>query len=148
MIQQPLVQTILNVNDGQFGLRYLKIVKSPTGPHFVVDVMFKKGFRITADVVPGNSAKSIGQELDSKTQQYRSIDYDEIKPAIEFVAECVERVLSDEQGKIAACQLHEDTIREAWEMTLFRRFLKVIDPRRQIEFEEATKNLESIYAAA
>ncbi len=147
MIQQPVVQTILNVQDGLYGLRYLKIVKSPGGPHFVIDVMFKRGFRITADVVPGNLAKSIGFELDAKTRQYRWGDYEEIKPAIEFVAECAERVLSDERGKIAECQLHEDAIREAWEMTLFRRYINVIDPRRQVTFEEATIDLKEIYAA-
>jgi len=137
----------VTLTTNEFGIRSLSIVKSPNGPHFVVDVMFKRGFRITADVVPGNLAKSIGFELDAKTRQYRFGDYDEIKPAIEFVAECAERVLSDEHGKIAECQLSEDAIREAWEMTLFRRYINVIDSRRQIGFESAVADLQSIYAA-
>ena len=141
----PVIQTILNVSDGLYGLRYLKIVKSPSGPHFIVDVMFKAGLRLTSDILPGQPAKNIGQDLDTKAQIHRATDYEVLKPAIAFVAECSERVLSGENGLIAECQLHENTLREAWEMTLFRRYMTVIDPRRQTSFEKAEETLRNLY---
>jgi hypothetical protein len=147
MTDQTAVQAILNVDDGLFGLRYLKIVKSPTGPHFIVDVMFKRGLRLTSNIEPGYHVSNIGKELDEKARFYRSSDYDNIKPAIDFVSECAGRVLSDENGRVAECQLHADVIRQAWEMTRFRRFVKVIDPSRKLEFEQTTADLKALYAA-
>jgi hypothetical protein len=142
---QPVVQTILNVTDGLFGLRYLKVVKSPSGPHFIVDVMFKRGLRLTSDILPGQPASQIGVDLKDKLRTHRATEYDEILPAVEFVSECSERVLSDAFGIIAECQLREEAMREAWEMTLFRRYIKLIDPRRQFKFEKVVDELRALY---
>lgn len=145
---QPIVQSILNVQDGLFGLRYLKIVKSPTGPHFIVDVMFKMGLRLTADILPGMPVQSIGDTLDGKLQTHRPSEYHEIKPAVDFVSECAGRALSDEWGKIAERKLNEEAVREAWEMTLFRRYLRTIDPKRVLEYEQALQYLEIVYSGS
>ena len=147
MNQPVVIQAILNVQDGLFGLRYLKIVKSPSGPHYIVDVMFKHGLRLTADVVPGQPVKSIGEELDTKLWTYRNTEYNELKPVVDFVSECAGRVLSDEFGKIVERKLHEDAIREAWEMSLFRRYIKAIDPRRLIEYEQVLEIVDQLYAS-
>lgn len=145
MNQPAVIQTILNVQDGLFGIRYLKIVKSPTDPHFVIDVMFKHGLRLTADVVPGQPVTSIGDELDTKLRVYRHTEYDKIKPAVDFVAECAGRVLADGFGKIAERKLHEDAIREAWEMSLFRGYIKTIDPRRLVEYDQVLEIVDQLY---
>ena len=145
MISQPIIQTILNVVDGRYGLRYLKIVKSPSGPHYIVDVMFKRGFRLTADVIPGHHAKGIGEELDAKLQAHRPGEYETIHPAIEFVADCASRALSDEHGVIIEKHLHEDLLKEAWEMTTFRRLLKSIDPKAELDYEKVEPELQAIF---
>jgi hypothetical protein len=147
MIQQPPVQTLLNVQDGLYGLRYLKIVKSPTGPHYIVDVMFTMGLRLTADVLPGQDAKLIGKELDNKLQTHRPGEYREIKPAVDFVSDVAIRVLSDEFGQVAERKLREEAIKEAWEMTLFRRFLKGLDPRHLLEYEEVLVEMNGLYGS-
>jgi hypothetical protein len=141
----PVIQSILNVNDGLFGLRYVKIVKSPTGQHFIMDVMFRFGLRLTADIIPGMPIASIGETLDSKLQTHRPGEYCEIKPSVDFVSECVGRALSDEFGKIAERQLNGEAFREAWEMTLFRRHMKTLDPRRTLQYEDALRFLEASY---
>lgn len=145
MIQQPLIQTILNVADGRYGLRYLKIVKSPSGPHYIVDVMFKRGLRLTANVVLGHPAKGIGEELAAKLQECRPGEYDQIYPTIEFVSDCASRALSDERGIIVEKHLHEELMKEAWEMTLFRRLLRTIDPKTELDYEKIHPELENIF---
>jgi len=147
MTKPVIIQTILNVQDGLFGIRYLKIVKSPSGPHFIVDVMFKHGLRLIADVIPGQPVKSIGDELDNKLRIHRHTEYAELKPVVDFVAECAVRVLADESGKIAERKLHEDAIREAWDMSLFRRYIKSIDPKRLIEYEEVLETVAQLYVS-
>src|SRR5512135_3489748 len=148
MTQQPPVQTILNVQDGLLGLRYLKIVKSASGPHYVVDVMFKMGLRLTTDVSPGMPVNNIGEELDRKLRIHRPSEYAKITPAVDFVSDVASRVLSDEFGQIAERRLREDAIREAWEMTLFRNQLKTIDPRRILQYEYALECLEMLYSGS
>ncbi len=128
-----------------FGLRYLKIVKSPTGPHFIIDIMFTGGLRLTTNIIPGQMAKIIGEDLDSKIKDHRFSEYHILKPTVDLVAECSERVLADKDGIITECQLHADSIRNAWEMTLFRRYLKTIDPKRITEYETALKALDDVY---
>jgi hypothetical protein len=147
MTQPPVIQPILNVQDGLFGLRYLKIVKSPTGPHYIVDVMFKMGLRLTADILPGMPVQDIGDTLDKKLQTHRPSEYHDIKPAVDFVSECAGRALSDEFGKIAEKQLNEEALREAWEMTLFRRYLRRLDPKRVLEYEQAMEYLGEVYGS-
>ena len=145
MIPQLPIQAILNVTDGRYGLRYLKIVKSPNGPHYIVDVMFKKGLRLTADVLPGRPAKNIGVELTDKLRAYRPGEFDQIYPAVAFVSDCAARALSDESGIVVERQLHADLMKEAWEMTLFRRLLRTIDPKSVLDYERIQLELESIF---
>ena len=145
MTPQPTVQAILNVEDGLFGLRHLRIVRSPVGKHFVVDVMFKHGLRLTSNIEPGHPVDNIGKELDQQAQFYRQSDYNNIKPAIDFAAECVSRVLTDKNGKVAECQLDADMIKEAWEMTRFRRLVKTVDGKRRLDFETASEDLKAFY---
>ena len=143
--EKPVLQTILNVSDGLYGIRYLKIVKSQMGPHYVVDVMFTMGLRLTTDILPGDPSKNIIEDLDHKLQMFRPSGYDEIMPAIEFISECASRALSDEMGRIAAKQLHEETMKEAWNLTLFRRWLKTVDRECRIEYERAIEIVEDSF---
>jgi hypothetical protein len=136
------MQTILNIRDGSYGLRYLKIVKSSNGPHYVIDVMFTMGFRIFVDVLPGDRVSKIGLELTDKLYIHRPSEASNIKPSIDFVAECMSRVLSDERGLIAARHLESDTLREAWDATLFRCLLLAVDPNRTLDYETVIEAVE------
>jgi hypothetical protein len=145
---QPILQTVFNITDGQYGLRYVKIVKSPNGPHYVLDMMFTKGLRLFVNVTPGQSVQGIGPELEIQLMQYRASEYDIIKPSIDFVAECASRALADEFGKVVQRQLEEETLRVAWEQTRFHRFLRILDPQMKLPYEFAERALSDHYQAA
>lgn len=145
-MEKPVLQTVLNFKGGKFGLRYLKIVKSPSGLHYVLDVMFKAGLRVTENVVIGNSAEQIGVGLHAQVQQYRPTGYDSIKPAIDFIAACATRALSDYSGLITEMQLDESTLRNAWEQTAFDQYLALRDPKSFWLYESILQEIEDHYA--
>ncbi len=145
MSEAPVIETILNITDGQFGLRYLKIVKSPSMGHYVLDIMFAKGLRLTTDVVPGEKSSQMKEDLLRKLRTHRSSEYDIMAPVIKLVTDCATRALSDHEGRIVARALHEKTLKEVWEEQSFYRWLCAFDPKHKLSFEQALDVLEPLY---
>ncbi len=144
-LEPPVIETILNITDGQFGLRYLKIFKSPSTGNYVLDIMFAKGLRLTTDVVPGSQASNIGEDLLHKLQTYRSSEFHVLSPVIKLIAECATRALADYEGKIVERALHEKLLREVWEEQSFYRWLRGFDPKHKLSFEQALEVMDPIY---
>ena len=145
MTSNVILQTVLNIEDGEHGLKYLKIVKSPSGPHYVVDVMFLRGLRLTTDIEPGMSSKNIGEDLDRKLLQYRAGEYDRLKPSVDYISEVAVRALSDYEGKITAKLLHEKLLQEAWDEQRFAVFIRRIDPKKVLSYEQALESLSQVF---
>jgi len=142
----PVIQSVLSLRDDAHGFRYLKLTKSQVGPHFVLDIMFVKGLRLTVDLFPGKNTNEINPELTLKLMSYRACDYSSIKPYIDFVSECVTFALSDGDGKISEQQLHSNSLNEAWSMALFKKLLITTDPERLIDYELANQILTNFMA--
>src|SRR5580704_10610190 len=116
-----MIQIVLNVKK-QFGISYLKIVKSPTGPHYIIDMMFKHGLRLTSNFMPGDKVLDSKIELEEKVMIHRATEYNQIQPTIEFIMNVLLLALSDEKGRILESRLQEDILQKAWEISLFREF--------------------------
>jgi len=144
---QPVLQSTVLV-DGEYGLKYLKLVKSPSGPHHIIDVMFRKGLRLTTNLIDGLPMSEIKEDLVRQIDLYRSHERDQLIPVVDVIVECAMRAMTDEKGRIAKQIRDEMTMKEAWESTLFAILLRKIDKGVHISFEDADEILKKMYASS
>ena len=143
-IQQPVLQSTVLIN-GEYGLKYLKLVKSPSGPHYIIDVMFQKGLRLTSNLVDGQMMSDVKADLSRQIEIYRPHEKNVLLPAVDVIVECAMRALTDEKGRIAKQIRDEMTMKEAWESTLFAILLRKVDKNVYVKFEDVEEILKKIY---
>jgi len=145
MTTKPILQSIVLIN-GEYGLKYLKLVKSPSGSHHVIDVMFMKGLRLTTNLVDGESISEVKKDFTRQILQYREQESGTLLPIVDIIAECAARALSDEKGRIAKQIRDEMAMKEAWESTLLAILMRRIDPSTCLKYEEVEQMLQEVYA--
>ncbi len=140
-----VVQSIFEIHDRSLGVQYIKLVKSPTGPHYIIDVMFFTGLRLTVDLFPGDSSKKLGDELREKVAFYRASSVDQLSDVISLIAECGERAMSDHVKAEELERMSALLMKRLWEETSFARLLRSVPILRRLEYEEALRLLSEFY---
>jgi len=140
-----VVQSIFELQDKSIGVQYIKLVKSPSGPHHIIDVMFFTGLRLTVDLYPGDSSKKLGDELREKVAFYRASSVDQLSEAISLIADCGERAMSEHIKQQELEQMNASLMKRLWEEAAFSRLLRSAPLLRRLEYEDALKILEGTY---
>ncbi len=142
-----VVQSVFELQDRDVGVQYVKLVKSPTGPHHIIDVMFVTGLRLTVDLYPGDSSKKLGEELLQKSRMYRASSAPHLEEAIGMIAECGERAMSDRVVQNELDVMNSELMKQLWEETALARSIR--SPLLcGLEYEDALAVLREFYPGA
>jgi hypothetical protein len=140
-----IVQSIFELQDKSIGIQYIKLVKSPTGPHYIIDVMFFTGLRLTVDLFPGDSSKKLGDELREKVAFYRVSSVDQLSEAISIISDCGQRAMSEHVKQEELEQMNALLMKQLWEEAAFSRILSSAPILRRVEYEDAVRFLAEFY---
>jgi hypothetical protein len=140
----------MELSDETLGIRYLKVVKSPTQDCHVLDVMFSSGLRVTVDLFDGDHRGKVFDDLTTKVHMLRptlTSELETMSEAIHIVSDCMIRTMSGSDGLLHPPGDCDEVVATWFQSSLVRR-IRLCPGQKYVEYEEALEILRECYESA